>query len=327
MLILIKFNVNFFHGRGGNIGPSPLIDLSCERRCFMKGFQAACALLPPAAERAAARLPEGEKVRCEEFRLRVGHPPTVLLDGGERVLCASLMTAEDIRLVAERAARSSLHTQLDALRRGFLSAGEGVRVGLCGEGRGDSFGAFSSAAVRIPREVPGCADGVWPALTEGGFRSTLILSPPGGGKTTLLRELIRRLSLEGRRVAVADERGEIAGCSGGRPGFDIGPHTDVITAVPKARAAGMLLRAMNPGILAMDEITDPADSRALLEAAGCGVMLLATAHAADCRDFARRSVGREILLNGPFERVVTVQNRGGRRSCVAEDASCVCWEF
>ena len=287
----------------------------------MKGFEAACRLLPPAMECRASRLPEGEKRRAEEFRLRVGYPPTVLVEDRERSFSDEPVFPEDIRLLAERATRSSLHAQKEPLRRGFLSAGDGVRVGLCGESRGDGFGAFSSAAVRIPRAVPGCADPVWRAVTEGGFRSTLILSPPGGGKTTLLRELIRRLSAAGYRVGVADERWEVAGCAGGCPGFDVGPMTDVISGVPKARAVGILLRAMNPRIVAMDEITDPADSRALLEAMGCGVALLATAHAGSWEELSWRRAGRQLLESGAFSRVVTVGRQGGVRIYGVEELS------
>lgn len=287
----------------------------------MKGFQAACRLLPPLMEARAARLADSDKQRCEEFRLRAGYPPTALVDGRERAFSADLVTAEDIRYLAERAAKSSLHAQQESLRRGFLAAGDGVRVGLCGESRGEGLGVFSSAAVRIPRAVPGCADSLWPALIRGGFSSALILSPPGGGKTTLLRELVRRLSRAGYRVGVADERWEIAGCAGGYPGFDVGPFTDVISGVQKARAADMLLRAMNPSVLAMDEITDPADSRALLEAVGCGVSLLATAHAGSREEFCRRAAGRLLLESGAFSRLIIVQRQGGRRLYSVEELS------
>lgn len=293
----------------------------------MKGFYAAARLLPPDMERAVLALPEEEKRRCEEFRLRAGRAPTVLLAGREYVLSPERVGEDVLRCVLEAASRASLHALSDQLCHGFLSAGNGVRVGVCGTavmGRGAPEGLtrFSSLAIRIPRAIPGCADGIWAAVTEGGFFSAVIVSPPGAGKTTLLRELVRRLSDTGLRVAVADERWEIADCASGTPGFDVGAHTDVLTGVPKGEAVRMFLRGMNPQIIAMDEVTEPEDAKALLDAAGCGVRLLATVHGDRLEDMARRPAGRMLLESGVFSRCVTVENHHGERRCRVEDIPC-----
>lgn len=293
----------------------------------MEGFYYACGLLPQDLEQLSLSLPEEEKRRCEELRLRVGRPCTALLDGREYVLSRRAVKEQDVRTVVERASGASLHARTEQLRRGFLVAPGGVRVGLCGEAvpgpnGPDGFSIFSSAAIRVPRAVPGCADGIWEALTSGGFCSTLLLSPPGAGKTTLLRELIRRLSGAGYRVSAADERWEISGCTSGERGFDLGPHTDCMCGVPKAQAVGMMLRAMNPQIIALDEITDPADTEALFHAVGCGVSLLATAHGAGVEDVARRPAGRLLMEQRVFRRCVLVENREGRRQYRVESLSC-----
>lgn len=283
----------------------------------MRGFCAAAALLPPELRQEAERLPSGEKRRCEELRLRRGRPATALIDGREKPFCDAAVTETQLYRVLDAATRSSLHAAEGQLRRGYLSAPGGVRVGVCGVGVVGADGtaglrAFSSLAIRVPREIPGCADGIWSEVTEGGFRSLLIISPPGVGKTTLLREIIRRLSNDGMRVCVADERGELAGFDGGA-GLDVGTHTDVMTGVPKGEAAEMLLRSMSPQVIAMDEISGEAESRSLLRAVGCGVLLLTSAHGADFADAARRPACRMLLDAGVFSRCVTLSLRGGQR--------------
>ena len=290
----------------------------------MEGFLAAAALLPPALRREAAALPEELYKFCEEFRLRRGRRAAALVGGKEYGFGTSAVTEEDLRAVLETATQASVHAAAHEFCRGFVSAPGGVRVGVCGTAVMGPAGMetirdFSSLSLRIPRAMPGCAAELWDAVTTGGFRSALIVSPPGAGKTTLLRELIRRLSDAGYRVAVADERGEIGG-SGGEPMFDLGLRTDIMTSVPKAQGVSMLIRAMNPQIVAMDEVTDSQDVQALLEAAGCGVRLLATAHGE--RGGADSVVCGRLMEAGAFERRIWVENQGGVRRYAVEAVSC-----
>ncbi len=291
----------------------------------MDGFLSAAALLPPDLRRAALALGPEERDVCEELRLRRDRPMTALLAGREYGLDAGPVTETLLRAVLEAATGASLHAAEQQLCRGFVSAPGGVRVGVCGTavlGPGGMEGLrdVSSLSIRVPRAAVGCADNIWERLTAGSFRSTLILSPPGGGKTTLLRELIRRLSGAGYRVAVADERGEIAGVSGGAAGFDLGPSADVMTGAPKAAGAAMLLRAMNPQVLAMDEAAEDGDVRALLAAAGCGVRLLATAHGE--RGGGESPAVAALLASGAFRRRVWVECREGQRRYFVEDIPC-----
>lgn len=294
------------------------------------GFENAAALLPPDIRAAALALPAEERVRAEELRLRGGQAPALALPEGERPYMPGRTVApRDLDGLLETATRASAHTALSAVAAGFITVKGGCRVGLCGEavlrdGQVAGLRRLSSVSVRIPRQARGCADGVWPALLAGGFRDTLLLSPPGAGKTTLLRELVRRLSDGGARVALADERGEVAGVWEGLPMLDVGVRTDIVTGAPKKQAAMMLLRAMTPDILAMDEITSPEDVDAVEAAAGCGVRLLATAHARSADELWRRPVYVRLLELGIFSRFVTISRKdGGRFYAVGEMTSCL----
>ena len=245
--------------------------------------------------------------------------------GREYGLGTGPVTERELLAVVDTATGASMHAAGEQLRRGFLAAPGGVRVGVCGTAVSGPMGMeslrqISSLALRIPRAVPGCADGIWPALTADGFTSTLIVSPPGAGKTTLLRELIRRLSGAGWRVAVADERGEIADAWQGEPAFDVGPHTDVLTGLGKAQALGILLRGMGPQIVAVDEAADPSDTDAILAAAGCGVAVLATVHGAP--EGPESPALRALLTSGAFRRRVWVESVDGVRRYEVEALPC-----
>ena len=276
---------------------------------------AGAVFLLPGDMRAAAEALSG----AEEIRLRAGRAPSVLKNGEERQIAGlRKITSEDLDGVLERATGASVHTAQSSIRNGFVSVPGGVRLGLCGSaalrgGEIDGIRRLSSVSMRIPHELKGCADGIYEPLTDGGFKSTLIISPPGCGKTTLLRELVRRLSDAGHRVSLCDDRGEVAAVWDGEAQFDVGRCTDVMSDAPKGQTSVMLLRAMNPQILAMDEITAPADVQAAEEAVGCGVQLLATAHAAGTADFQTRPLYRRLIEDKVFKNAVTITMRDGRR--------------
>lgn len=263
---------------------------------------------------------------AEEIRLRVGQVPAAVVGDRELPLDEGYVVAPtDIQLTVEIATRASVHSYADSIRMGYVTAEGGCRLGLCGAAvmEGEKIGTLrrlSSVCIRIPREKRGCGDGVLPELIdEGGFGSTLIISPPGGGKTTLLRELVRLLSERGGRISLIDERSEVAGVFEGRPCFDVGPRTDILTAAPKTQAIGLMLRAMSPQIIAFDEITDPRDIEAADLASNCGVSLLATAHARCVEDLSARPMYRQLLERRVFRRAVTIENREGRRSYRVEE--------
>ena len=292
-------------------------------------FVQAVQVLPRRLREAALSLPEGDRALAEELRLRAGWPMTALIDGEEHPLGGVPVGQGELEQLVEIASCASLHAVMFQVRQGYLTVEGGHRVGLCGtaamrDGEIHSLRCVSSADLRVARQMKGSAGAVLDRLCPGGrLADTLILAPPGLGKTTLLRDIVRAVS-EGEgcaplRVSLADERGEVAALYNGLPQLEVGRRTDVAEGCPKAQGLMLLLRAMNPQVLAADEITAPEDVRALETAAGCGVTLLATAHGESRADLERRPLYRPVLEGGLFRFLVGIRRKGGKRVYTVEE--------
>lgn len=272
--------------------------------------------LPPRIRGAAMKLSEEEKSLAEEFRLRTGRKPTVVISGKERELeFNSEIRHEELASVLELATRSSVHSAADSIKNGFVTVYGGHRIGLCGTAVFGSGGTYirdlSSVSVRIAKEMHGCSDEIYNGIfLNGRFKNTIIVSPPGHGKTTLLRDLVRHISDEGRRISLVDERGEISAKHRGIPQFDIGAHTDVLDGMEKADAAILMLKNLSPDIIAMDELTADKDAQAIEKIANCGVGILATAHGEGVESVFAKPLYRRLYDLGIFETAISLYRVG-----------------
>lgn len=293
-------------------------------------FEKACELLPGRLLTMALDVPKECMARVEEIRLRVGRPIHLVLPERETPLQQTRVTRDDLEYVVDRSTEFSRYTAAETLRAGYVTAEGGFRIGLCGTalmlyGQSEGIRDISSISIRIPRVPEDIARPIFPKLLRDGIPvSTMIISPPGGGKTTLLRDLVRLVSdgselCEPMRVSLVDERGEIAAMYRGVPQLPVGRQTDVMDGCDKAAAIPMLLRSMSPQVIAVDEVALAADVDALSAAANCGVVLFATAHGSSVADLKSRPVFRDLLSRGVMERAVIVEGREQRRHYRVEE--------
>ncbi len=288
------------------------------KKCYGQAVQS----LPPRLRGYAMQ--QNEEVQCSasEFRLRAGQQLVISTPQEEIIVKTdSPIRHEELGTMLEMVTEGSLHSVTESLKNGYVTISGGHRIGLCGtavtkQNEITFIKNLSSASVRIARELPGVADDVLPRILQNGaFENTLIVSAPGFGKTTLLRDLIRKLS-DGEphyRISLIDERGEVAAKWHGVAQLDVGRNTDVLDGAPKAEAILLLLRAMSPQIIAMDEITAPQDLEALKFASHCGVGILATAHGYDIDCLMSRPLYREMMECKIFQYCVVLSVENGIR--------------
>ena len=222
-----------------------------------------------------------------EIRVRSNKNLVVYTFGG-RYVTDYIATQEDIDYILKIATSRSLYAVEESIKCGYISCDGGIRIGLSGEavldnGKLRSIKNINSLVIRIAKSVQNLPMEVLPIINN--FDNTLILSPPVLGKTTLLREMTRRLSDKGNDILVIDERNEISATVDGKQNLDLGANTDVMVGVPKIACYEGAVRTMAPDIIVTDEIFGEREVDCLVDSVRSGVKVMATAHACNIDKF------------------------------------------
>jgi len=254
----------------------------------------------------------------QEIRVRINSPIYIMYQRRE-INTGHVVKESDIAYIMERICHYSLYAYEEEMRQGFVTIEGGHRIGLAGKvilqnSKIKSMSNITCLNIRVAGEKIGCADDIIGQLIEEGrVCHTLIMSPPGGGKTTILRDIIRQISdgcvkkqidFKGINVGIVDERSEIAACYKGIPSNDVGARTDILDACPKAEGIIRLVRTMAPKVIAVDEIGGKNDYEAIEYALTSGCSIMATIHGKEIDDLKKNIYFKNCLEQGLFERLV-----------------------
>lgn len=248
---------------------------------------------------------------AKEIRIRNNKPILIYCFDSEIQIDYVASTEDIIRLV-ENFSENSLYKVQNEINNGFLTIKGGHRIGIAGtsvleNGVIKNIKYISSLNIRIAHEIKGCSEKVLKYIFENQnednkLKNTIVISPPGCGKTTILRDMIRNLSngtryIKPQTIGVVDERSEIAAVYMGQAQNDIGLRTDVMDACAKSKAMKLLIRSMGPDFIATDEIGTKEDVDAILEAVSSGINLIMTCHGNSIKDIPERLLEKNIFNN------------------------------
>lgn len=267
----------------------------------MNHFEQVISCFPTPIQRQIQTIDPYTRQHLQEIRVYKGKHIQIYADN-KRIQLSGTINGNDINQILNSLLKFSYYAYEEDLAKGFITIDGGHRVGICGKavienGKVKLLREISSFNIRYAKEIIGCSDLIMHhILTNGKLNNVLLVSPPGCGKTTMLRDIARNLSQQHFKVAICDERSEIAGMHQGVSSYQFGDMVDVLDGCPKAEGMIMLIRSMSPNVIIVDEIGSQGDLKAIETCTHCGVSVITTAHGYSKNDIDTMFFDKVIFL-------------------------------
>ena len=279
-----------------------------------------------------SKIPRSAAEEITEIRLRKGRQISVVARGETLFVAPNgrlsphpdadfpVLSDDETETVFSSLCGNSVYSHGDELAEGYIAFGRGARAGVCGRavysgGKISALRDISSFNIRVAKQIKGIGERYFRLAADG----LLIAGAPATGKTTLLRDIIRLLSLDGKRVAVVDSRNELAAAFDGKPLFDLGPSADVLSGYGKADGVETAVRTLAPQIIAFDEFSTAGEYREIAGGAAAGVAFVCTVHGSSVRDLLAKRGLVSLLKKGVFKNILLLKNIGASPEVLTAD--------
>lgn len=251
----------------------------------------------------------------QEIRLRVNRK-TIFRYRDEEKIINYIPSEKEMISILQMLCENSIYSYQNQICNGYITLYGGHRVGIMGscsikDGKINNINYISSLNFRITKEIIGsCNEVLKYIISNNEINNTLIISKPGCGKTTVLRDLIRVISNIGFNVSLIDERGEIAAMYKGVPQNDVGLRTDVMDNVSKSLGMKIAVRTMAPDVIFADEIGREEDIEAINYGVCSGVKGIFTAHAASLEELIKNETLKKLYDEKVFNKLIFLEKEG-----------------
>ncbi len=276
-------------------------------------------MLPQNIREILKEIDNSDSNNIQEIRFRINSPIfAVYLGQGRFINKKFILEREDINRIFQRLCNFSLFSFEEEIREGYITVRGGHRVGICGravteKGIIKNIKDINSINIRFSKEINDCSDKIFDYIKKKGLSNILIASEPCGGKTTVLRDLVRKISKGGLgefiSLSIIDEKGELCACINGFPQNDIGQCCDIFDMYPKKEGIVRALKFFSPKLIVLDEITTVEESREIIKGMNGGVPFIATVHGKNFEELKRRPQIKILLDNGCIDGIFFLKGR------------------